>query len=406
MSSRHPPKTFTGQLQRPHMYRREFLAFASTAGIGTMAGCLDRFQNDVLWTFEPRRPFRRSSPSIVDGVVYIGRYRKVYAIDADEGERRWEFKPDSGVSSSPNVVDGTVYIGSDDGNVYALATDPEWEEGSHTANDERWRFETGDRVSSSPTVVEGAVYVGSRDSHVYALDAADGQRNWGFETGGKVFSSPTIFDGTLYVTSADSHLYALDAEDGELLWKVDTGQEIRSSPTVSNDTLYVGGGYDPYTPGTVYALNATTGDLQWEFGTIGADLTPTVADGMMFIGSQNGRDGKMYGLDAGTGDMSWEVEFERSYLSSPTVVEGTTFYARGRNVIGVDPQSGEEVWRYDAQRGLFYDSSPTVHDGVLYIGGSGVKALDVPVDGSSEGSRVSLGTYGHHDGWTGEMPSG
>jgi WD-40 repeat-containing protein len=46
-------------------------------------------------------------------------------------------------------------------------------------------------------------------------------------------------------------------------------------------------------------------------------------------------------------------------------------------------------------------ASPTVADGTVYIGsGDGVVyALPAAVEGSSEGSRALLGTFGHHDDW-------
>ena len=89
------------------------------------------------------------------------------------------------VYSSPTVVNGVVYVGSYDFNVYAIDA---------STGQKKWAFPTGGYVQSSPKVVNGVVYVGSGDSSVYAIDASTGQKKWVFPTGGSVYSSPMVMD--------------------------------------------------------------------------------------------------------------------------------------------------------------------------------------------------------------------
>jgi hypothetical protein len=65
----------------------------------------------------------------------------------------------------------------------------------------------------------------------------------------------------------------------------------------------------------------------------------------------------------------------------------------------VDAASGDEQWRF--QTGDYVDSSPTVVDGIVYVASDdgNLYAVDADVSGSSEGSRVRLGTLGHHHTW-------
>jgi outer membrane protein assembly factor BamB len=44
----------------------------------------------------------------------------VYCLGAETGNVIWEYRTAGPVSSSPTVVDGVVYIGSTDRRVYAL----------------------------------------------------------------------------------------------------------------------------------------------------------------------------------------------------------------------------------------------------------------------------------------------
>ena len=77
------------------------------------------------WTFSTGvsdiRGVISSSPTVVDGVVYVGSLdSNLYAIDAASGQQRWVFPTGDGIFASPAVVDGVVYVGSTDTNLYAI----------------------------------------------------------------------------------------------------------------------------------------------------------------------------------------------------------------------------------------------------------------------------------------------
>jgi outer membrane protein assembly factor BamB len=102
----------------------------------------------------------KSSPAAVNGVVYIGSLdHNVYALNATNGAKLWNYRTDGTVYSSPAVVDSVVYVGSEDGNIYAL---------NASSGVKLWSYHTNGYVESSPAVV-GVVYIGSLDGKVYAL---------------------------------------------------------------------------------------------------------------------------------------------------------------------------------------------------------------------------------------------
>ncbi|MCL6641064.1 MAG: trypsin-like peptidase domain-containing protein, partial [Candidatus Rokubacteria bacterium] len=49
----------------------------------------------------------------IAGVVYIGSFLGLHALDTASGAERWRFSPGGPVNSSPTVVDGVVYAGMD-----------------------------------------------------------------------------------------------------------------------------------------------------------------------------------------------------------------------------------------------------------------------------------------------------
>jgi tetratricopeptide (TPR) repeat protein len=102
---------------------------------------------------------------------------------------------------------------------------------------------------------------------------------------------------------------------------------------------------------------------------------------------------------ADTGEQEWVFETD-SIDSSPTVVDGTVFVVGDdRNLYAVDADIGDQEWAFKTDHGTA--SSPTVVDGTVFVGSddNNLYAVAAGVNGSSEGSRVSLGTLGHHDEW-------
>ena len=341
---------------------------------------------------------------------------------ADPGTQEWAFETDGAVSS-PTVVDGTVFVGSVDNNLYAVDTE---------TGTERWVFETGGSVISSPTVVDGTVFALSNDQNLYAVDAETGDQQWAFETVGLAYSSPTVVDGTVFVGTLErlyavnaqmgteqwtsgigrtggsltvvdgtvfggntigSELYAVDAETGTYQWIFRFDGTV-GSPTVADGTVFVGS-----VDNNLYAVDAETGTEQWAFEADDQiNSSPTVVDGTVFVGS---RDNNLYAVNIETGTEQWAFETDDEIRSSPTVVDGTALVGSDdNNLYAVDAETGTEQWVFETGRS-FTSSSPMVVDGTVFVGSgdNNLYAVDAGVDGSSEDSRVMLGTLGHHEDW-------
>ena len=224
---------------------------------------------------------------------------------------------------------------------------------------------------------------------------------------------------TVYVGSNDGRLYALDTSSGDEIWEFDTGQSIRSSPTVSDGIVYFGS-KDGKTGGTrdnsLYAVDASTGEVLWSQPSNGwIASSPTVADGTVYVGSAPGSTGKnVYALDASSGNEKWVFsEPGWSVASSPTVAGDTVYFGRREDVpfssedgsvYAVSTDTGEKRWEF-TEPSSQVSSSPTVVDGTVYVGSrdGNMYAIDAGGSGSSEGSRVGLGTFGHHSGFVGNQ---
>lgn len=370
--------------------RRKFLQTGAILGItsvaSTSAGCVDRSEYETIparWTVETEGKIF-SSPTIVDGTVFVGvRKKGLYALDSDTGEKEWQFDKGRAFNSSPAVGNDSLFIYDEHVDSLTKAGETTWVDESKT----NFFF------TASPTLVDDTLYLGGSDDFVYALDAKTGTERWKYKTDSMVRSTPAVTESTVFVGSEDFRLYALDVATGNQRWSFTTDSFVRTAPTVAAGTVYFGS-YD----GHVYALETETGKKQWEFDTGNqVQSSPTVHGERVYIGG-GATNSHLYALDSSTGDMLWRYETDGTGLqSSPTVVEDTVCVG-GEHVYGIDTATGDVRWRFETAKGGV--SSPTVVDGTLYIGDMAgrIYALDAGLDGSSEGSRVKLGTLGHHDG--------
>ena len=188
---------------------------------------------------------------------------------------------------------------------------------------------------------------------------------WRYETGGPVGSSPAVVDGVVYFGSVDNYLYAVDAATGTLRWQYETGDHVTSSPAVIDGVVYVGS-WDGY----VYAVDTTSGDLIRRYGGV-ADGAPlwyasgaplAVEEGVVYYGNNV----NLLAVDADTGDLIWRTEV---YMggSSFGVGDGVLYFrSLGDYLYAVDAVSGELLWRYETGGSVTH--SPAVVDGVVYFG--------------------------------------
>jgi outer membrane protein assembly factor BamB len=262
-----------------------------------------------------------SSPVVANGMLYVGCGEGTfYALDAETGQKKWEYKTSDVIHSSPAYASNTVYFGSWDSYLYAL---------NAIDGSLKWKFKTGiDTVyynqvgfQSSPVVYKGIVYSGCRDAHVWAIEAETGVLKWKFYNNGSwVIATPAVHNDTLYFETSDSHkLIALSALSGKMLYSVDCKTYGFSSPALAGQLLYLG-----THGGSMTAFERKSGKAVWEFKTpaAAANTDSIIAPNGEFnypkIFTENTYEANMKSVD--------RIYSVGSILSSPAVSNGMVYF--------------------------------------------------------------------------------
>ena len=284
----------------------------------------------------------------------------------------WKFTANGAVISSPSVADGIVYVGSQDKNIYALGA---W------SGNLIWNFTTLGAIESSPAIANGKVYTGGDDGYVYCLDANDGALIWKTFINGNLpytfgslvlKSSPAVTEDKVFIGSLDGSVYALNANNGYIEWKFDTGGFVLCSPAISDGAVYFTS--EEPTSGALYKLDSTTGTMIWRLPipyeyqfTGGTEMigSPSVAAGMVFASSDLRT---YYGVNATTGDIVWTFSDPAAMefiVSSPIYVDGEVFIINKFSIASLNATNGNTIWSFFTGDELYV--SPAYADGKIYI---------------------------------------
>lgn len=220
-------------------------------------------------------------------------------------------------------------------------------------------------------IEDGSIYY---ETSLNAFSMKDGARLWrntdySFDT----ILTPAIADGRLYIGSyfdQDHNVYCLDAKTGKKLWTYLTGAAVLGTPTIANGVVYIGS-----QDNALYALDAKTGALRWRFaGSLMFLAAPLIQDGIVYAPSQ---DGYIYALDARTGAIFWRA-FAGVHPATDSVGFGTltTQVATYRNVLfatndgtlyAFDLRHGAQRWPFNPveNRSL---TAPVISNGLALVG--------------------------------------
>ncbi len=286
-------------------------------------------QLTLQWQFQTGDGFGiapLTGPALSDGVLYVASIAQTTftALDAATGASRWIYTGTS-TFSDPAVANGHVYTASLDGKLYAFPTSCD----GTCAPD--WTVPVGALgTNSPPTLSHGSAFLGGYDGRVYAFDATTGASLWTAKVNRPVADplnfAPAVSDGRVFV-SGDLGVYAFPTScvtPCQPLWVAKTQFSPAAAPTVAGGSVLVAD-YQ----GTIYAIDAATGVLQWK-GSFKAGSPPhaiAVARGVAYLTTGLGQlvAFAVAGCGAPTCAPLWTSAASGLALFTPTIAHGVVY---------------------------------------------------------------------------------
>jgi glucose dehydrogenase len=224
-------------------------------------------------------------------------------------------------------------------------------------------------MSATPLIVGNTVYVQDMASNVFALARNDGTVRWErrYETTSIGPNGLAIGYGLVYGTIGDTaEVFALTADTGAEVWRIRLsnhgGEGVDIAPTVYDNTVYVstvpgnstsfyGGGRK----GILYALDAQTGSVLWQFDTTADNLwgNPRVNNGGgLWYPLSVDEAGNLYFGTGNPGPVPGVVAFGTPYPNGSSR-PGPNDYTN--SLVSLDSKTGAIRWYHNAKPHDLFD---------------------------------------------------
>ena len=314
---------------------------------------------DVLWKYKVKGGAFETTPVIVEGIAFVPDLDGFWhAIDVRTGELKWKKKTNAfAFAAAPAFKEGRMFLGDIDGFFYCYDMEGK----------QLWKFESNAEINSSASFYDGKVLFGSQDATLYCLDEKTGALAWKLTVQDQIRCSPTVVDDRSFVAGCDGNLHIIDLKKGEEVAAVEIDAPTGCTPAVVGDHVFFG-----TEAGEVFKVDWKQAKVAWRFTEksrreIRSDAA--VSEKMLVIGS---RSKNVYGLDPETGDEKWKFTCKRGVECSPLIGGDRVFVAStdGRAYL-LDLMTGKQL--AVRETGDSFAGAPALVDGKLIIAsGDGV----------------------------------
>jgi outer membrane protein assembly factor BamB len=268
------------------------------------------------------------------GTVFVSTKRgNIFAIDSKNGGLIWKKKLSSPIRSSPVAKAGIVVVSTVNSKTYALSAKTgkiKWE---HEAGEESTKLVS----SPAPLIVKDKIIVTYSSGEVFALNFRDGEEVWSaitsperitqlLPTNNDIYLTPVYHQGILLVVSADGTIFALDAETGEEIWQFKE-KSIAHAPWPVANYLFAVSRF-----GELFAISFTDGSVIWEKSlenkeTIDEDdlifSPPVLASSEIFVADN---DGHLRAYSPKDGKVKYTTDIDDNIMQQPVIADGKMYF--------------------------------------------------------------------------------
>ena len=322
---------------------------------------LRRADGEEIWTWRTaNRSTLVSSPLLIgDQLVIVDGDGTLYLLDQETGSVQSQLSlTPAGVTGSPTWDGETLYLTTQDRQVLAVRAGAEVFSPSLRV---AWDFSFGgveNVLYAAPVLVQEMLYAVDHTGVLWQLDPVSGQGVPIAQWHQTIEAAPAIEGTRLFVGTQTENIFAFDLAQRAVVWQTPLAGGVRFAPLGVAGHIYVHASTE--TGGVVYALEAGSGQVEWQYETQGfANSSPALENGVLVVSGDG-----LIGLNPDTGVEIWRTSGFTSY--GGTLAGGGTVYAAGagpqnETLIALDPTTGEIRWQ-SFESGIFIFSRPALDE--------------------------------------------
>jgi outer membrane protein assembly factor BamB len=283
-------------------------------------------------------------------MVFIGSCHGIFrALDRRTGQVRWATQagPESiqyFFHGDPLITDDLIVAGADGGG--AVGVVGKVHAFDRSTGRERWTYAAGSGVRGAISGRGRSAYAIKAEMELLALDLESGALRWSFPVAVWGWLGPAVWEGRVFTGARDGSIYALNADTGRVEWRTELGAPISTDVAATATGLYLGTG-----DGTMHQVDATRGSVLASL-RIDAKLKPRsvpvlAGDSLLVLLTDAGEDYRaLVSLDRTLSRIRWRQNADnlwstsRVFVSHTTAVVGTS----SGEVIGYCVADGTKAW--------------------------------------------------------------
>lgn len=256
-------------------------------------------------------------------------------------------------------------------------------------------YKTANEVRATPVIVGDKLFIGNHESgDLFAFDVKSGEKLWYNEAPNWIHSEMIYHDDMVYVGygnrffqdngirgDGDSGILALDADTGDIQWNYETDGEVMPTPAYYKDSVYITTG-DRH----LYKLDSKTGELMHkeEIGHTVSMSAPNIYKDTLFVGGSGPDPFTFSAFDLKRDEMKWQTEFPDVFAGlddvPPAIQDNiivTTALESDKDkpehmIYAMDAQTGEVLWKDSLGMGDFVKNNksgaPMIYHDKVYVG--------------------------------------
>jgi outer membrane protein assembly factor BamB len=240
----------------------------------------------------------------------------------------WSFKAGASADAPPLATDDRVFYAASDKKLYAL---------NAADGQELWSRRFKAPLPVPPVSGDGYIYqyVPYPEGSIYALRPSDGKVIWKSPAGPGVVSAAA--GGGIVAAGRGRAAVFYDLLTGDERGRVSFDDDVVGASYVGGESFVVWTG-----KGSVARCGPSGGDAAWEIEAAIGGVSAVAAGGRVYVGAASG---EVACYDLETGDECWFVDTgERLTDAAPYVVDGVVMVAGRRRVFALSCADGEVRW--------------------------------------------------------------